>query len=223
VPSPSYQQRLHLAQVRGLSLPAARKLAKLKSPRDIQDFLVKFPQNFEPQGDTARSVESTLAANCAHCIEGALLAAFALWLQGHPPLLLDFSAHQDMDHVIAPFKVNGKWGAISKTNYVCLRWRDPIYKSIRELAMSYFHEYAKGPRKSLRSYSKPFNLRRLPAKLWINHAGNCWELTQRLTDAPHYEIVTAAEAKNLRPRDAVEVASDQLTVFPVPTWKKQRL
>jgi hypothetical protein len=198
-------------------------VAKLKSPRDIQDFLVNFPQNFEPQGDTARAVEQTLANGSAHCIEGALIAAFALWLQGHPPLLLDFNAHQDMDHVIAPFKVNGKWGAISKTNYVCLRWRDPIYRSVRELALSYFHEYAKGPRKSLRSYSLPFNLSRLPTKLWINQPGNCWELTQRLTDYRHVEIVTAAEAKQLRPRDPVEVASDRLTVFPIPRWKKQRL
>ena len=159
----SYAARTRLAQRRGLSLTAARTLARLATPQAIQDFLVDFPQNFEPEGDTARSVEETLKHRRAHCIEGAMVAAFALWLQGHPPLLLDFSAHQDMDHVIAPFRVNGKWGAISKTNYVCLRWRDPVYRSVRELAMSYFHEYAKGPRKTLRSYSKPYDLRRLPA------------------------------------------------------------
>ncbi len=107
----SYAARTRLAQRRGLSLSAARTLARLATPQAIQDFLVDFPQNFEPEGDTARSVEQTLKHRRAHCIEGAMVAAFALWLQGHPPLLLDFSAHQDMDHVIAPFRVNGKWGA----------------------------------------------------------------------------------------------------------------
>ena len=163
----SLAARIRLAQQRGLSLAAARTLARLSTPKAIQDFLVDFPQNFEPEGDTARSVEQTLQHRRAHCIEGAMVAAFALWLQGHPPLLLDFSAHQDMDHVIAPFRVNGKWGAISKTNYVCLRWRDPVYRSVRELAMSYFHEYAKGPRKTLRSYSRPFDLRTVPTARFL--------------------------------------------------------
>jgi len=200
----SYAARTRLAQRRGLSLSAARTLARLATPQAIQDFLVDFPQNFEPEGDTARSVEQTLKHRRAHCIEGAMVAAFALWLQGHPPLLLDFSAHQDMDHVIAPFRVNGKWGAISKTNYVCLRWRDPVYRSVRELAMSYFHEYAKGPRK-------------------VNNPKDCWEIADLITAAPHYEIVTAAEAKRLRHRDDVELRSDKVTVFPIPKWKRQRL
>lgn len=219
----SYAARIRLAQRRGLSLSAARTLARLATPQAIQDFLVDFPQNFEPEGDTARSVEQTLKHRRAHCIEGAMVAAFALWLQGHPPLLLDFSAHQDMDHVIAPFRVGGKWGAISKTNYVCLRWRDPVYRSVRELAMSYFHEYAKGPRKTLRSYSKPYDLSRLPPEKWVNNPKDCWEIADLITAAPHYEIVTAAEAKRLRHRDDVEVRSDKVTVFPIPKWKRQRL
>ncbi|NBR42225.1 MAG: hypothetical protein EBU04_05010 [Verrucomicrobia bacterium] len=170
--------RIRLAQKRGLAAPQARL------------------QNFEPKGDTARSVEQALKHRSAHCIEGAMIAAFALWLQGHPPLLLDFSAHQDMDHVIAPFRINGKWGAISKTNYVCLRWRDPVYRSVRELA---------------------------PPEKWVNNPKDCWEIADRITAAKHYEIVTDEEAKGLRPRDKVEVASDKITVFPVPKWKKQRL
>ena len=219
----SLAARIRLAQQRGLGLPHARTLAKLTTPRAIQDFLAALPQNFEPDGDTARSVEQTLLRGEAHCIEGAMVAAFALWLQGHPPLLLDFSAHQDMDHVIAPFRVKGKWGAISKTNYVCLRWRDPVYRSVRELAMSYFHEYAKGPRKSLRSYSRPYDLRRLPADQWVNNPKDCWEVADRITAARHYAIVTDAEARTLRPRDPVEVASDRVTSFPIPKWKRRRL
>ena len=219
----SLAARIRLAQQRGLSLPAARTLARLSTPRAIQDFLVDFPQNFEPEGDTARSVEQTLKHRRAHCIEGAMVAAFALWLQGHPPLLLDFSAHQDMDHVIAPFRVNGKWGAISKTNYVCLRWRDPVYRSVRELAMSYFHEYAKGPRKTLRSYSKPYDLSALPPEKWVNNPKDCWEIADLITATRHYDIVTDAEAKALRHRDDVEVRSDKITVFSIPKWKRQRL
>ena len=219
----SYAARTRLAQRRGLSLSAARTLARLATPQAIQDFLVDFPQNFEPEGDTARSVEQTLKHRRAHCIEGAMVAAFALWLQGHPPLLLDFSAHQDMDHVIAPFRVNGKWGAISKTNYVCLRWRDPIYRSVRELVMSYFHEYAKGPRKTLRSYSQPFDLRRVPVAKWVHNREQCWEIADLITAARHYAVVTPAQAKALRPRDPVEVASDKVTSFPIPAWKRQRL
>lgn len=215
--------RIRLAQRRGLQLRQAKQLAGLTTPRKIQDFLAKLPQNFEPDGDTARSVQAALTANCAHCIEGAMIAAFALWLQGHPPLLIDLSAHQDMDHVVAPFKVNGRWGAISKTNYVCLRWRDPIYHSVRELVMSYFHEYAKGPRKTLRSYSRPFDLSQLPAEKWVNNPKPCWEIADRITAARHYPVVTLAQAKALRPRDQVEVASDRVTAFPIPAGKHQRL
>jgi hypothetical protein len=219
----SLASRIRLAQERGLSLKQARLLAKLDTPKKIQDFLVSFPQNFEPEGDTARSVRSALDANCAHCIEGAMIGAFALWLQGHPPLLIDLLAHQDMDHVIAPFKYKGRWGALSKTNYVCLRWRDPIYTSVRELVMSYFHEYAKGPRKTLRSYSRPYDLSKLPLKKWVTRNEPCWEIADLITAAKHYAIVTDEQARALRPRDDVEVASDKLTVFPIPRWKRQRL
>jgi len=211
------------AQKMGLTLKQAKLLVSLKTPRKIQDFLVFFPQNFEPDGDTARSVKSALNAQSAHCIEGAMIAAMALWLQGHPPLLIDLCAHQDMDHVIAPFKQNGKWGAISKTNYTCLRWRDPVYRSVRELVMSYFHEFAKGPRKSLRSYSVPYDLRKFPAKLWVDNPKNCWELTAHISAIKHYKIIDESSAKKLRPRDAVEIKTDEINVFPIPKWKKQRL
>jgi hypothetical protein len=211
------------AQKMGLTLKQAKLLAGLNTPRKIQDFLVYLPQNFEPDGDTARSVKSALKANKAHCIEGAMIAAMALWLQGHPPLLIDLCAHRDMDHVIAPFKQNGKWGAISKTNYTCLRWRDPVYRSVRELVMSYFHEFAKGSRKSLRSYSNPYDLRKFPTKLWVDNPNNCWELTSHISVIKHYKILDEKAAKQLRPRDAVEIKTDKINVFPIPNWKKRRL
>ena len=124
---------------------------------------------------------------------------------------------------LARFKVGGKWGAISKTNYACLRWRDPVYRSVRELAMSYFHEYAKGPRKTLRSHSVPFDLRKMGDDGWIAGEGNRWDVTLRITGIRHMAIVTDREARALRPRDAVEVATDRITAFPIPSWKRQRL
>lgn len=215
--------RIRFAQKLGLSRPQAKLLASLDTPIKIQNFLVKFPQNFEPAGDTARSVQSALNAGCAHCVEGAMIAAAALWIQGHPPLLIDLCAHQDMDHVVAPFKQNGKWGAISKTNYACLRWRDPVYRTVRELVMSYFHEYAKGPRKSLLSYSAPFNLRKISPKLWVTQTEPCWVLTTLISEVKHFKILDARELKKMRRRDPVEMQTDSLTSFPIPKWKKRRL
>ena len=89
-----------------------------------------------------------------------MLAAAALWVHGEPPLLLDMRAKRDYDHVVALFRRRGRWGAISKTNGVFLRWRDPVYRTLRELAMSYFHEYCnRREHKTLREYSVPFDLR----------------------------------------------------------------
>ena len=96
-----------------------------------------------------------------HCFEGALLAATALWLRGEGPLLLDLKTKDDFDHVVALYKKNDRWGAISKTNHATLRFRDPVYRTVRELAVSYFHEYFdnKSGKKTLRSYSRPLDLR----------------------------------------------------------------
>jgi hypothetical protein len=138
-------------------------LNKLSTPIKIQDFLDTIPINFEKKGETHMSPRRVLRENKAHCIEGALLAAVALWLHGHEPLLLDLKAHpHDDDHVVALYKINNLWGAISKSNHSTIRFRDPVYKTIRELALSYFHEYfeEKSGKKVLYSYSKPFNLKK---------------------------------------------------------------
>ncbi|HEV3410188.1 MAG TPA: hypothetical protein VG095_07830, partial [Chthoniobacterales bacterium] len=125
----------------GLSRQHATTLARLRTPQKIQDFVSELPTNFEPEGDTCLSVAEVLRQRRAHCIEGAFVAACALWMNGEPPLLMDFQATLDDDHVIALFKRGGCWGAISKSNHIWLRWRDPVYRTPRELAMSYFHEY----------------------------------------------------------------------------------
>ena len=139
----------------GLTKAEFAVLRRLDTPEKIQDFLFRLKQNFEPNGDSCRPVRVVLRAKNAHCIEGAMLAAAALWIHGEPPLLMDLRAVHDFDHVVALFRRKGLWGAISKTNGAYLRWRDPIYRSLRELAISYMHEYSnKREYKSLREYSR---------------------------------------------------------------------
>ena len=148
----------------GLTPAEFAVLQRLDTPEKIQAFVFGLGQNFELGGDTCRTVRGVLETRSAHCIEGAMLAACALWVHGEPPLLLDMRAVRDFDHVVALFRRHGRWGAISKTNGIGLRSRDPVYGSLRELAMSYFHEYANGrDHKTLREYSIPFDLRRMDA------------------------------------------------------------
>ena len=146
----------------GLTAEEGRVLRALTTPQHIQEFVVGLHANFEEEGDTLRSVRGVLRHRRAHCIEAAFVAACALWLQGEPPLIMDLTAKGDSDHVIAIFRRHGCWGAISKSNHVWLRWRDPVYRSLRELAMSYFHEYTNKHRKTLRTYSRPVGLDRFP-------------------------------------------------------------
>ena len=126
----------------GFNKKEVRVFRKLNSPKKIQDFLNKIPINFEEKGDTFISPRKILETNKCHCIEGALFAALALRFHGYKPLVVDLtSSNDDYDHVIAVFKKHGKWGAISKTNHGVLRYREPVYSNIRELVMSFFHEY----------------------------------------------------------------------------------
>jgi hypothetical protein len=187
---------------------------RLTTPAKIQDFLNKLPINFEHQGDTCRSPREVLKAKEAHCLEGAMFAAAVLWQHGHPPLLLDLkSSTQDYDHVVALFKQNGKWGAISKTNHAILRYREPVYNTIRELALSYFHEYFndKGL-KTLRSFSRPFSLKRYGAG-WITSPDNLWDIGADLDDSFHTPIISPAQARGLRKADPLEIKAITLTDY----------
>jgi len=180
-------------------------LKKLGSPAKIQDFLDAMPINFERGGDTARSLRSALAHGEAHCIEGALIAAAALWYHGARPLLMDLqTTDADDDHVVALFKEGGRWGAISKTNHAVLRYRDPIYASVRELAMSYFHEYfLDDGRKTLRSYSAPFDLLRWNEE-WLAARGDLWELCDALDGSTHFAIFPKGSPRRLRRAAPIE-------------------
>ncbi len=189
----------------GLTRSEFATLERLDTPQKIQEFVSSLRSNFEVGGQTCLSVREVLRQRRAHCIEGAMLAACALWIHGEPPLLLDLQAERDYDHVVALFRRNGCWGAISKTNPPVLRWRDPVYRTLRELAMSYLHEYAnKRGHKTLRRYSRPFDLRRIDPKDWVTNGKNCWDIGDAIDGTVHYPLITSRQAKQLRRRDALE-------------------
>jgi hypothetical protein len=204
----------------GLSRKHAQLLARLDTPRKIQDYLHTVPINHELTGETCRAVAGALHAKKIHCIEGAFIAACALWMQGKPPLLMDMQAAGDDDHVITVFRQGRYWGAISKSNHLCLRWRDPVYRTLRELAMSYFHEYETKGRKSLRTYSKPFDLRRRKPSEWVAAMDSCWDLAWDLDQSRHYRLVTPRQIRILRKRDSFERSLGDFVQYPRPRAKK---
>lgn len=206
----------------GLSAAEGRVLKSLRTPRRIQEFIIGLHTNFEEEGDTLRSVQGVLKYRKAHCIEAAFTAACALWLAGEPPLIMDLEAQGDSDHVVALFKRGGCWGAISKSNHVWLRWRDPVYRSPRELAMSYFHEYSNKQRKSLRTYSLPIDLRRFAPDMWVTNKEDCWEVGAALCDVRHFRLITPAQARVLAPRDATEMRADDLVQYESRDRKSAR-
>lgn len=199
----------------GLSEKDWRALKRLNTPAKIQDFLNTLPFNFEKRGQTHRSVSETLRSGSAHCLEGAFLAAACLWIQGERPLLLDLKvARPDLDHVVALFKKGDRWGAISKTNHPVLRYREPVYRSVRELAMSYFHEYfLQDGRKTMRSFSKPFDLRPY-APEWLVSPENLAWLAHELDTSPHSEIISKKESRSLRRAEEIEIRSFGVEEYP---------
>ena len=197
----------------GFNKDELRFLRKLNSPAKIQDFLESIPFNFEKKGVTLMSPRRVLCEKKAHCIEGALLAAAALWVNGTKPLLMDLrSVRHDFDHVVALFKIDNHWGAISKTNHLVLRYREPVYKSPRELAISYFHEYfLDDGKKTMRSFSKPFDLRKYQKQNWTTSEDDLWFIEKFLDDSPHTQILTRSMLARLRSADKIEIEAGKLT------------
>lgn len=181
-----------------------RLLMSLDTPQRIQDFLDALPTNFEPEGDTCISPRRVLRERRAHCIEAAMFAAMVLRMHGHRPLILDLTANsKDDDHVIALFKRNGHWGAIAKSNHYCLGYRDPVYRTLRELVMSYFHEYLnRRGEKTLRTYSRPLNLARFDKRHWMTAEKDVWFVPGHIIKMPHTRIMSRHQEKYLRHADA---------------------
>jgi len=198
----------------GLSSRDYQTLKRLSTPIKIQDFLDTLPFNFEKKGDTHMSPHMVLNNKKAHCIEGALLAATALWIHGEPPLIMNFSpkaGRGDFDHVVALYQRGGQWGAISKTNHACLRFRDPIYHTPRELALSYFHEWFinKTGEKVLEQYSKPLDMRRFKTA-WLTAVEDLWNIDEALDALPYYDLVPKGNWKYVRKADPMELKAGKL-------------
>lgn len=192
----------------GLNEKELKILQSLDNPKKIQDFIDKLKINFDYHKDTFMSPRVVLRTGKCHCIEGALLAALALRLNGYPPLVVHLgTTNDDYDHVIAVFKQFGKWGAITKTNHGVLRYREPVYKDIRELVMSFFHEYFKNDTriKTLRSYSVPVNLSVFDKKGWATDEKDLWYIDEYLDKVKHYNILNKEQIANLRKADKIEV------------------
>lgn len=186
-------------------------LKTLRSSSAIQDFLNTLPMNFTGRRHTYASPLVVLERNKAHCMEGAMLAAAALWHLGHPPLLLDLKTiERDDDHVVALFKEGGRWGAISKTNHAVLRYRDPVYRDVRELAMSYFNEYFLDDGvKTMRSYSAPFDMQKYGDD-WLASRDDLSAIAADLDCSRHFSIIKTAAARRLRRADRSEIEAGKI-------------
>ncbi len=198
-----------------LGLREIKLFKKLDSPKKIQDYLNSLKFNFEKRGDTCYSPRFVIKNKTAHCMEGAMLAAAALEFHGHKPLILDLrSEEHDFDHVVAIFKQYGCFGAISKTNHAVLRYREPIYRSVRELSMSYFHEYFDGKgKKTLREYSKVFDLNYFNKLYWRTSSENLFQIPDFLDKVKHYQILNKSQIKNLRRADEVEIKAGKIVQY----------
>ena len=185
-----------------------RRLRALKTPAGIQRFLDAMPYHL---AGTAWSPQKVLQEKTAHCLEGAIFAAAALRVLGFPPLILDLEADQDTDHVLAVYKSRGHWGSIAKSNFSGCRDRQPVYRTLRELALSYFHTYfnLRGER-TLRRYSQPVNLARFDRRNWMTAEKGVWFIAEHLVDIPHRPLLRRGLEKNLTRVDPRTWASEMV-------------
>jgi hypothetical protein len=172
-----------------------RALRGLKTPAGIQRFLDDLPYNLS---FTARSPQRVLHDRTASCLEGGIFAAAALRVLGFPPLIFDLEADQDTDHVVAIFNLRERWGAVAKSNFTGCRYREPVYRSLRELAMSYFNVYFNLRwERTLRRYSRPVNLARFDRLDWMTTDKPVWFIAEHLCEIPHLSLLTPTMEKKL--------------------------
>jgi hypothetical protein len=176
-----------------------RKLRSFKDPYGVQRFLDETPYHL---ADTAWSPRVVLRERTSHCLEGAIFAAAALRVLGFLPLVLDLEAENDTDHVLAVFQIKGHWGAVAKSNYTGCRYREPVYRSLRELAMSYFNTYFNMRRqRSLRNYSRPVNLARFDHLSWMTTEEPIWFIPYHLVEIQHTKLLLPGMARSLHSAD----------------------
>jgi len=196
-PQGSSNHALGKERLQGFDLSAGdlRTLRALNTPARIQKFIDALDYQY---ADTAWSPARVLRQRKGHCMEGALVAAAALRVNGHPPLLMDLESVRDDDHVVALYRERGLWGGIAKSNFAGLRFRAPVYRTLRELALSYFENYFNLRReRTLRSYSTPVNLMRLDHRHWMTSDEDVWCVPELLIAARHFPIIPDKVARAL--------------------------
>lgn len=176
-------------------------LKSLNRPEKIQEFLDN-EVRYDP-GMTCRSPRRVIRDRKAHCAEGAFFAAAVLDANGIPPLIIDLEAIRDDDHLLAVFREHGRWGAVAQSNYAGLRFREPVYRTLRELVMSYYeHYFNSAGEKTLRTFSQPVNLHRFDRLNWMTTEDDVWEICEYLCTIPHSRVLTPAIERRRRSVDA---------------------
>jgi hypothetical protein len=182
----------------GLTPAETARLRRLDPPWRIQRFLDDLDYDF--RGEGCRSPRRVLRERRVQCMDGALFAAGALRVQGHPPLILDLEAVYDDDHVLALYRSNGLWGAIARSNYSGLRFREPLFATVRDLVLSYVEGYFNLRRqKTLRRYSAPFDLSWFDSIDWMTTEEELWDIPNHLVGIRHYRLLTPSQERALSP------------------------
>jgi len=180
----------------GLTTRERARLRALSTPERIQRFLDDL--DYDVAGKHCRSPRRVLREGRVQCLDSAIFGAAALRVQGRPPLILDLEADRDDDHVIAVYRRNGCWGAVGRSNFSGLRWREPVFRTVRDLALSYVESYFNLRReKTLRRYSRPVSLARFDSRAWMTAEDDLWYVAFHLVDVRHYRLLTAAQEKAL--------------------------
>ena len=191
----------------------------LRTPARVQAFL---DETRYPGGDENRSPLEVLRQCQAHCLDGGLFAAAALRRIGFPPLIVDLQPDPGMDddHVLAVYKTDNCWGAVAKSNYSGLRFREPVYHSLRELVMSYFEDFfnVRGV-KTLRYYTRPVNLKRYDRVDWMNTSAGVDWIEVYLKSVKLVPLLTSAQAARLSPMDQRSIAAGTLGINPEGTYR----
>jgi len=186
----------------GLTPAEAGRLRRLSPPWRIQKFLDELDYDF--RGEGCRSPRRVLTERKVQCMDGALFAAAALRVQGHRPLILDLEAVYDDDHVLALYRVNGLWGSIARSNYSGLRSREPLFRTPRDLVLSYVEGYFNLRRqKTLRRYSRPVDLSRFDARGWMTADEDLWYIAEHLCTIRHQPVLPRGLARRLAPVERV--------------------
>ncbi len=192
----------------------------LDSPARIQSFLDQLAYSDEP---SYRCPLTVLRDRKAHCFDGALFAAAMLRRLGHPPLIVDLIPHNDDDHLLALYKIHRHWGAVAKSNFVGLRFREPIHRNLRELVLTYFESYYNLLReKSLRAYTAPLDLSKLDRLEWMTNDQGLDDVADRLDRMRTFPLLDTKMLPGLSLLDQRSYAAGMVGTNPAGVYKPSK-